>query len=305
MRAFYVLLTASMLFSCGEEAKKGDVEALELTTPKQELSYVCGADHAHLLDQDPNKAKYNKEQLVKGFVEGLENPKAFDDAAKQDLMKCIGGGQFNESFNSVGSFAYGKMFGSAFNQSWSKYKFMSEFEKKYLIYGFELGIRDQDTLIADDKKQKMMTDLMNKLNTRVSAEVTRVEKVFFDKVAKKPGIKKLPQGLYLETIKEGNGANPDITSDVLAHYVLMNVNGDTLQSSLGQAPVGFNLGGVIPGWSVGIPFMKKGGKYKLYVPQAMGYGPQGTPDGLIEPFSILVFYVELHDIGKAGTLAKR
>ena|SRR6218665_1049489 len=305
MRIYSLLIATGLLFSCGDGEKKGDVETLPMTTSKQELSYLVGADHAHQLDKDPNKAKYSKEQLLKGFCDGLDNPDAFDNSAQQDLMKCVGDGQFNEAFNSQGSLAIGKLFGTTFSQSWTKLNFMSEFDKKYIIYGFELGLRDQDTLIEEGPKQKMMADLMDKLNTRISAEVTRTEKVFFDKIKKKPGIKELPQGLYMETIKEGSGANPKITDDVLTHYSLMNTNGDTLQTSLGSEPVGFNLSGVIPGWSVGIPFMKKGGKYKLYVPQAMGYGAQGTPDGLIPPFSILVFYIELHNIGEAGTLSKR
>jgi len=203
-----------------------------------------------------------------------------------------------------GSNAIGKFFGATFNKSWTDIKFLSEFDKKYLVYGFELGLKDQDTLIEETVKKKILGDFMAKVNTRITSEVDRVEKVFFDQVKAKKGIQELPQGLYMETLKAGTGASPTISDDVKAHYVLMNTNGDTLQSSLGREPVPFNLSGVVPGWSIGIPFMKTGGKYKLYVPQALGYGAQSPDPSLIPPFSTLVFYIELVQVGKAGTILK-
>ena len=300
------LLALALVFtSCGDDKPEG-VEALPMTTQKHEISYLIGADHAHQLDQDPNFDKYDKAQLVEGFTAGLNDEKAFNQESEELLIKFLGQdqSQFNEQYVTDGSNAIGKFLGATFNKSWTDIGFMSEFDKKYVIYGFELGVNKQDTLIEEQIKQKLLSDFMVKVNTRITSEVNRKESVFFDMVKKRKGVQELAQGIYLETVKAGTGASPAISDGVLAHYVLMNANGDTIQSSLGGEPIGFNLGQVIPGWSIGIPQMKKGGKYKLYVPQAMGYGAQGTPDGSIPPFSTLQFYVELVDIGKAGTLAK-
>jgi FKBP-type peptidyl-prolyl cis-trans isomerase len=301
------IILASLLFavtaSCGDD--KGTAESLPLTTQKQQLSYLMGADNAGQLLQDPNFAKYDKAELLKGFETGLNDEKSFDQACQQTIQDLLGPTQqeFNQKHAKEASLCIGKFIGGMFKTSWEQAKSFNEFDKKYLVYGFNLGLNKGDTLIKKEAKEAMLKDFMTKVNNRVMAEVTKKETAFFSKVKAMKGIQELPQGLYLETIKAGTGGSPTAVSDVKAHYVLMNTNGDTLQSSLTapQIPV-FNLGGVIPGWTVGIPFMKKGGKYKLYVPQNMAYGKNSPDPNTIPPFSTLVFYVELVDFGPMGTI---
>lgn len=301
------IILASLLlaftFACGDD--KEGVKALPLTTEKQRISYLMGADNAGQLLQDPNFAKYDKDQILKGFEEGLDNEKAFDPACQTTIQNLLGVNQqeFNQKYVKDASLCIGKFIGGMFKSSWKQAKSFNEFDKKYLVYGFNLGLKKEDTLIKKEVKETMLKDFMLKINTRVMAEVTKKETAFFNKVKQIATIKELPNGLYMETIQAGTGGSPTATSDVKAHYVLMNTEGDTLQSSLNgpQIPV-FNLGGVIPGWTIGIPFMKKGGKYKLYVPQNMAYGKDSPDPNTIPPFSTLVFYVELVDFGPMGTI---
>jgi FKBP-type peptidyl-prolyl cis-trans isomerase FklB len=131
----------------------------------------------------------------------------------------------------------------------------------------------------------------------------------------KKGVKISKSGVVVETIKEGTGSNPQAGDDVLAHYILMNSTGDTLQSSFDMVNIykqqlsPFSLKSVIPGWQEGMPMMKKGGTYKLYIPFHLAYGEQGmynpqTRRYDIPPFQSLIFYVELINHGKPGTLVK-
>jgi FKBP-type peptidyl-prolyl cis-trans isomerase len=55
------------------------------------------------------------------------------------------------------------------------------------------------------------------------------------------------------------------------------------------------LNGVIQGWKQSFPSLKKGGKYRLYVPAELAYGDQK---------GALCFYIEFINFGKAGTLVK-
>lgn len=308
MKHLFIILSAAFLATaCGGSAKgKEGVEQLPLTSAKQKISYLMGAENAKQLLNDPNYPKYKKDQLLDGFKTGLKDEKSFDAGCQQTIQNLIGQqgtNTLNEQYLTPGSLCIGKFLGSMFKSSWIQAKSYQEFDEKYLIYGFQVGLENADTLVKEDEKKTIMETFMTKVNTKIMGEVSKREKIFFDKVRGIKGIQELPNGIYLETIKAGNGGSPTAADDVKAHYVLLNIEGDTLQSSLKnmQVPV-FNLGQVIPGWTVGIPFMKKGGKYKLYVPQEMAYGKNSPDPNTIPPFATLVFYVELVDFGPMGSV---
>lgn len=48
-----------------------------------------------------------------------------------------------------------------------------------------------------------------------------------------------------------------------------------------------------PGWVEALQLMKAGSKWRLFIPSALAYGPNGAPGSPIGPDSTLIFDVEL------------
>jgi len=102
-------------------------------------------------------------------------------------------------------------------------------------------------------------------------------------------------GLKYVDILEGTGTSPQTGQMVSVHYAGTLENGTKFDSSYDRGkPFEFRIGtgSVIKGWDEGLMSMKVGGRRKLIIPPALGYGPRGSPPS-IPGNSTLVFDVEL------------
>ncbi|HEY7785791.1 MAG TPA: FKBP-type peptidyl-prolyl cis-trans isomerase [Pyrinomonadaceae bacterium] len=102
-------------------------------------------------------------------------------------------------------------------------------------------------------------------------------------------------GLKYVDIQEGTGPTPQRGQTLSVHYTGTLQNGTKFDSSRDRGtPMEFQYGvtSMIRGWDEGISSMKVGGKRKLIVPPALGYGAAGRPPS-IPPNSTLIFEIEL------------
>lgn len=99
-----------------------------------------------------------------------------------------------------------------------------------------------------------------------------------------------PSGLYYIITTPGGTVHPTINSTVTAKYKGYLANGSVFDQTT-TSPVEFPLSGVIAGWQEGLQLIGAGGKIKLLIPSALGYGGVSKPG--IPMNSVTIFDVEL------------
>lgn len=104
------------------------------------------------------------------------------------------------------------------------------------------------------------------------------------------GVVTTESGLQYKVLEEGSGPSPTPADVALVGYKGALLDGTVFDENPQTA---MPVDGVVPGFSEGLQKMKKGGKYRLWIPPQLGYGEQAA--GPIPANSVLVFDVQLHD----------
>lgn len=118
------------------------------------------------------------------------------------------------------------------------------------------------------------------------------------KPSEAPALPPGPEKLEVIDDEVGTGAEAKSGDKVAVHYTGTLMSGKKFDSSRDKGtPFEFTLGqgGVIKGWDQGVVGMKVGGKRRLVIPSALGYGEAGSPPN-IPANAGLKFDVELMEI---------
>ena len=105
----------------------------------------------------------------------------------------------------------------------------------------------------------------------------------------------IPSALIKEDLRIGHGRTATEGDNVVLHFVGWLAEGRRqFETSRGRRPLDFIVGAghVIRGLDRGVVGMRAGGKRRLRVPAAFGYGAEGRGD-FIPPEAALIYELEL------------
>lgn len=177
-----------------------------------------------------------------------------------------------------------------------------DLDPEMLIRGLRDGFAGERILMTDDEIRASLTALQRELEEKQAAEQkARTEKnraageAFLAANRTAEGVVALPSGLQYRVLTPGEGKRPTPEDTVTVHYRGTLIDGSEFDSSYQRGePAEFALGQIIAGWKEALPLMPVGSKWRLFLPPALAYGERGM--GAIEPYSVLVFEVELLSI---------
>ena len=107
----------------------------------------------------------------------------------------------------------------------------------------------------------------------------------------------LPSAIKIETVKAGTGVSPTLEDVVLINYKGMLKDGKVFDEGK-QVPN--PVAEFVPGFTQAVLKMQRGGKYKVQIPAALGYGEKAN--GPIPANADLTFEVELLDFKNRAEL---
>lgn len=157
------------------------------------------------------------------------------------------------------------------------------------LKGMDDVFRGHPRRINDTLVNKMITDYQAKQKKQQAREE---ENRLFQSLKQSPGLGILPNGVYYQVIKSGEGAHPRLKDTVTIHFRGMLADGtvfdDTRQKNRPDITPVSNM---IPGIAAALPLMGEGAEWKLYIPSSLAYGDKGS--SIIPPASALVVELTL------------
>jgi len=175
-----------------------------------------------------------------------------------------------------------------------------------MVNGFSEALRDQEVAIDDIQGTVIINDYMKRKDEeRKEAEKTayaenlNIGKAFLAQNKTKEGVVETASGLQYKVITQGTGELPIDGDVVKINYEGTTIDGEVFESSYERGePIVYSINGFIAGWTEGLKLMPVGSKYILYIPTEIAYNENPPPGSNIEPYSTLVFTVELLGIEK-------
>ena len=277
-------IVAAGFTACGNGTPKAS-----LKSDVDSMSYAIGMAQTqglkeYLVDRLGVDTAYMGE-FIKGLTEGAN---AGDNKKKAAYYAGIQIGQ--QIANQMVKGINHEVFGEDSTKTISMKNFMA---------GFISGTTGKNGLMTMEQAGTVAQAKMQEIKAREMEKTYGPNKEegekFLDANAKKDGVKTLPSGVQYKVIKEGTGAIPADTSLVKVHYEGRLLNDSVFDSSYKRGePITLRCNQTIKGWTDAMVNMPAGSIWEVYIPQELAYGER--EQGMIKPFSVLKFKIELLEV---------
>ena len=174
---------------------------------------------------------------------------------------------------------------------------LEDIDTKKLSLAMDTIFKNQDPLFTPEEANSIIQAYLDTKKYAAYGSLKLEGEKFLKNNKSNKDIQSTESGLQYEIIKSGNGVKPAKTDTVSVHYHGTLIDGTIFDSSVERGtPASFGVHQVIPGWTEALQLMDIGSKYRLFIPQELAYGANPHPGGPIQPFSALIFEVELLNI---------
>lgn len=174
---------------------------------------------------------------------------------------------------------------------------LEDIDTKKLSLAMDTIFKNQDPLFTPEEANSIIQAYLDTKKYAAYGSLKLEGEKFLENNKSNKDIQTTESGLQYEIIKSGNGKRPSKVDSVSVHYHGTLIDGTVFDSSVERGtPASFGVHQVIPGWTEALQLMDIGSKYRLFIPQELAYGANPHPGGPIQPFSALIFEVELLEI---------
>ncbi len=174
---------------------------------------------------------------------------------------------------------------------------LEDIDTKKLSLAMDTIFKNQDPLFTPEEANSIIQAYLDTKKHAAYGSIKLEGEKFLKNNKSNKDIQTTESGLQYEIIKIGNGKRPSKVDSVSVHYHGTLIDGTVFDSSVERGtPASFGVHQVIPGWTEALQLMDIGSKYRLFIPQELAYGANPHPGGPIQPFSALIFEVELLEI---------
>jgi FKBP-type peptidyl-prolyl cis-trans isomerase FklB len=174
---------------------------------------------------------------------------------------------------------------------------LEDIDTKKLSLAMDTIFKNQDPLFTPEEANSIIQAYLDTKKYAAYGSLKLEGEKFLKNNKSNKDIQTTESGLQYEIIKSGNGKRPSKVDSVSVHYHGTLIDGTVFDSSVERGtPANFGVHQVIPGWTEALQLMDIGSKYRLFIPQELAYGANPHPGGPIQPFSALIFEVELLEI---------